>query len=125
MFLGSNFIQLSLNYLCLPTDEHEKSSHSQSNFKEDGFFYSFSALDDPYIPTTPIELALVVLLAIPSAIFISYSLIVVYRCVCTRNYAEWRSSWGWGPDSGHDYYTQVNSVLELSQGQIKTLLGCS
>ncbi len=30
-------------------------------------------------------------LAIPSSIFLLYAFILMYRCVCTRNYAEWRT----------------------------------
>ena len=34
----------------------------------------------------------------------------LYRCVCSRNYAEWRTSWNYGPDqkiSSNDFYTQI------------------
>ena len=34
----------------------------------------------------------------------------LYRCVCSRNYAEWRTSWNYGPDqkiSTNDFYTQI------------------
>ncbi|ODM95859.1 Sterol regulatory element-binding protein cleavage-activating protein [Orchesella cincta] len=64
--------------------------------------------DDPYVPSSPIELALTMLLAIPSVVFIAYLFVVLYKCVCSRNYAEWRESWMKGsPDSNQDHYTQV------------------
>lgn len=63
--------------------------------------------DDPYIPSSPVELALTVLLAIPSLIFIGYLVVVLYRCICSRNYAEWRSSWTKANETAQDHYTQV------------------
>lgn len=64
--------------------------------------------DDPYVPSSPIELALVMLLAIPSVVSIAYLFVVLYRTVCSRNYAEWRESWMKGStDGSHDHYTQV------------------
>lgn len=68
--------------------------------------------DDPYVPSSPIELALTMLLAIPSVLFIGYLFVVLYRCVCTRNYAEWRESWLKGSSEGNqDHYTQVNVYI--------------
>ena len=66
-----------------------------------------------YVPTSPIEIVLTTLLAIPSIAFISYVLVVLYRCICSRHYAEWRSSsdW-WGNSAGltqesKEYYSQI------------------
>jgi hypothetical protein len=73
-----------------------------------GFIYSFSSWEDPYIPSSPVELALTVLLAIPSLIFISYTMVVCYKCICSRNYAEWRSSWMKNSsEASQEFYTQV------------------
>lgn len=47
----------------------------------------------PFIPTTPMEFGLVAILCIISVIVVTYTFIGLYRCICTRNYAEWRSSW--------------------------------
>jgi hypothetical protein len=68
-----------------------------------------SSSDDPYVPSSPVELALTMLLAIPSVIFIAYLFVVLYRLVCSRNYAEWRSSWTENNDGSHDSYTQVDN----------------
>lgn len=66
-----------------------------------------------YVPTSPMEIVLTTLLAIPSIAFISYILVVLYRCICSRHYAEWRSSstW-WGNSAGltqesREYYSQI------------------
>ena len=66
-----------------------------------------------YVPTSPMEIVLTTLLAIPSIAFISYVLVVLYRCICSRHYAEWRSSSGWWGNSttltqeSRDYYSQI------------------
>lgn len=53
--------------------------------------YSFGST--PLYPKTPMEMILASILAIISVIVLIYSLIVIYRCICSRNYAEWRASW--------------------------------
>lgn len=73
----------------------------------------------PYVPSSPIQIILCTLLAIPSVAFIAYVTVVLYRCICSRHYAEWRSSstfWGWiwnGNAGGgltqesREYYSQI------------------
>ncbi len=64
--------------------------------------------DAPFVPTSPVEILLTTLLAIPSVAFIFYVTYVMYRCICSRHYAEWRSNW-WG-NSGvltQEYYSQI------------------
>ena len=74
-----------------------------------------------YVPSSPVEIALTILLAIPSVAFIGYVMVVLYRCICSRHYAEWRSSgsssFWWWPAPGNaaatlaqesrDYYAQI------------------
>lgn len=47
----------------------------------------------PLYPKTPMEILLATILCAISIFVLSYTMIVFYRCVCSRNYAEWRSSW--------------------------------
>lgn len=75
----------------------------------------------PYVPSSPIQIILTTLLAIPSVVFIAYVTVVLYRCICSRHYAEWRSSstfwslgWGWAGNAGggltqesREYYSQI------------------
>ncbi|XP_022236940.1 sterol regulatory element-binding protein cleavage-activating protein-like, partial [Limulus polyphemus] len=64
--------------------------------------------DVPY-PSTPSEVAFTLALSIPSILFIVYILIVLYRCMCSRNYAEWRSSWSKRPNKSEDkVYSEVD-----------------
>ncbi|XP_058116606.1 sterol regulatory element-binding protein cleavage-activating protein isoform X2 [Anopheles coustani] len=47
----------------------------------------------PFYPKTPMEILLTCMLLAVSTFVLTYTMIVLYRCVCTRNYAEWRASW--------------------------------
>lgn len=47
----------------------------------------------PLYPKTPMEILLATILCAISIFVLSYTMIVFYRCICSRNYAEWRSSW--------------------------------
>ncbi|RWS16320.1 Sterol regulatory element-binding protein cleavage-activating protein-like protein [Dinothrombium tinctorium] len=42
---------------------------------------------------TSSEILFAFILSIPTLIFIIYVFVTLYRCMCSRNYAEWRSSW--------------------------------
>ncbi len=39
------------------------------------------------------EIFITIGLSVPSIIFMIYVFVLMYRCMCTRNYAEWRASW--------------------------------
>lgn len=47
----------------------------------------------PLYPKSPMELFFAAILVCISVFVLTYTLIVMYRCICTRNYAEWRASW--------------------------------
>lgn len=47
----------------------------------------------PLFPKSPMEIFFAILLCAVSVFVLCYTMVVFYRCICTRNYAEWRSSW--------------------------------
>ncbi|EDV38173.1 uncharacterized protein Dana_GF13825, isoform A [Drosophila ananassae] len=47
----------------------------------------------PLVPKSPMEIFFAILLCGISIFVLCYTMVVFYRCICTRNYAEWRSSW--------------------------------
>lgn len=47
----------------------------------------------PLYPKTPMEMLLATILCLISIFVLTYAMVVFYRCICSRNYAEWRSSW--------------------------------
>ncbi|CAG9814063.1 unnamed protein product [Phaedon cochleariae] len=49
--------------------------------------------EQPFYPTSPMEILLTTILCVISVVVLAYALVVLYRCVCSRNYAEWRASW--------------------------------
>ncbi|XP_055613113.1 sterol regulatory element-binding protein cleavage-activating protein [Uranotaenia lowii] len=65
----------------------------------------------PFYPKTPMEILLSLLLLAVSIFMVTYTLVMLYRCMCTRNYAEWRASWG-GQDSENEEPKQEHRILE-------------
>lgn len=65
--------------------------------------------DAPFVPSSPMEIFLAAVLCLISVIVVAYTMVVLYRCVCSRNYAEWRASWN-KQEKTHDSVTQL--VLE-------------
>lgn len=70
---------------------------------------SHTGLGAPFIPSSPMEVFLTSLLCIISVIVVAYGVYVIYRCVCTKNYAEWRSSWM----SNDEENNVINSRLQV------------
>ncbi|XP_049801846.1 sterol regulatory element-binding protein cleavage-activating protein [Schistocerca nitens] len=62
----------------------------------------------PLVPQSPTELFLTAVLCAVSVAVIAYTTAVLYRCVCSRNYAEWRAGWsGEGSGAANEGDTQV------------------
>ena len=62
----------------------------------------------PFVPSSPMELFLTAVLCIISIFVVAYTMVMLYRCVCSRNYAEWRASWaGEAEGTTQDASTQV------------------
>lgn len=49
--------------------------------------------DRPFYPTSPMEIFLTTILCVISVLVLAYAFVVLYKCICSRNYAEWRASW--------------------------------
>ena len=45
-------------------------------------------------PRTNTEFILTLILGFASTILMTYALMMLYKCMCPRDYARWRSSWG-------------------------------
>lgn len=72
--------------------------------------------NQPLYPKTPTEMVLLVILCAVSVFVITYTMVVMYRCICSRNYAEWRAS-RW--DEGEMIETDSEQVLEGFPIQVK------
>ena len=79
----------------------------------------------PHIPLqwTSGEIFITVALSVPSIIFIIYVFVLMYRCMCTRNYAEWRDSWvqtlKFGSDSANRKGVSTYDFLEFETNPIR------
>ena len=72
--------------------------------------------NQPLYPKTPTEMVLLVILCAVSVFVITYTMVVMYRCICSRNYAEWRAS-RW--EEGEAIETNSEQVLEGFPIQVK------
>lgn len=72
--------------------------------------------NQPLYPKTPMEMVILVILCAVSVFVITYTMVVMYRCICSRNYAEWRAS-RW--DEGEVIETNSEQVLEGFPIQVK------
>lgn len=80
----------------------------------------------PFYPTSPMEILLTTILCIISVIVLAYILVVLYRTICSRNYAEWRASWFSGErneveSSDEVLLEAVPIVLEGHQQEIECI----
>lgn len=66
----------------------------------------------PFYPKTPMEILLTCMLLVVSTFVVTYTMVVLYRCVCTRNYAEWRASWHSEPAEGETDAKPEQCLLE-------------
>lgn len=67
----------------------------------------------PLFPKSPIEIFLILILCSISLFFLSYLLVVLYRCICSRNYAEWRASWSFTEEVSKPRTQQVLTCVTL------------
>lgn len=66
----------------------------------------------PFIPTSPMAIFMTALLCLVSGFVVAYTFVVLYRCICSRNYAEWRTSWSDNNDFANISRTQVSIHIE-------------
>ncbi|RWS31217.1 hypothetical protein B4U80_00513 [Leptotrombidium deliense] len=72
----------------------------------------YSAKSDTYRRQwTSNEVFFSITLSIPTLIFIIYVFVTLYRCMCSRNYAEWRSSWSETLKMKSGTRTEVDTII--------------
>ncbi|XP_065077845.1 sterol regulatory element-binding protein cleavage-activating protein [Ochlerotatus camptorhynchus] len=79
------------------------------NDVDNGDTPSMNTSNAPFYPKTPMEILLSCMLIAVSIFVVAYTLIMLYRCMCTRNYAEWRASW---TESENEEPKQEQRILE-------------
>ncbi|XP_076269719.1 SREBP cleavage activating protein isoform X2 [Rhynchophorus ferrugineus] len=50
-------------------------------------------IEQPFYPRSPVEIMVITVLICISVVVLTYAFVVLYKCICSRNYAEWRASW--------------------------------
>lgn len=74
-----------IDFTDLDADVDSALGHKAANLQLEGSL--------PLYPKSPMEILLASILCAISVSVMAYTMVVFYRCICTRNYAEWRSSW--------------------------------
>ena len=66
-------------------------------------------------PRTTLELVATVLFYIANILILTLSTMWLYKCMCSRNYAKWRSSWNKNRKSkkGTQYYKMIRESLPI------------
>ncbi|KAK2173041.1 hypothetical protein NP493_908g00028 [Ridgeia piscesae] len=67
-------------------------------------------------PRTKTEFILTLILGFASTILLTYALMMLYKCMCPRDYARWRSSWGYGRrrrKRNSPYFNQIQDAVPL------------
>ncbi|CAL4090197.1 unnamed protein product, partial [Meganyctiphanes norvegica] len=59
-----------------------------------------------FVPSSRNELFITAVFLIPALFTLIYGMVALYRCICSRNYAEWRASW-WGDNNSIGESTQI------------------
>ncbi|XP_018321983.1 sterol regulatory element-binding protein cleavage-activating protein [Agrilus planipennis] len=83
---GQKFQWQALAAALDPIDFTDSESDSSSD-------HLLSLSERPFYPNSPMEIFLTTILCFISIIVMAYTFVVLYRCICSRNYAEWRASW--------------------------------
>lgn len=96
--------------LALALDPSDESVDYEESSEERGW-------GAPYLPTSPFEVLLVTAASVVSIIVISYTGIMLYRCVCSRHYADWRTKSWWSRTREQVVLEAVALPLE-GKGQI-------
>ncbi|XP_014258419.1 sterol regulatory element-binding protein cleavage-activating protein isoform X1 [Cimex lectularius] len=77
--------------------------------------------ETPFLPTSPLEVLLVTALCVISILVMSYASLALYHCICSRNYAQWRSAWTNNqanqPDTTAQVVLQAVPLVLEGQGQ--------
>ncbi|CAH1993920.1 unnamed protein product [Acanthoscelides obtectus] len=122
---GDKFRWQSLAIALDPIDFSDPEFSSGSSHSSDSTGSSHP--DQPYYPQSPMEIMLTSILCLISMVVLSYALVVLYRCVCSRNYAEWRASWrgeregSGGEEDDRVLLEAVPVVLEGHAGEVECI----
>ncbi|XP_071102680.1 sterol regulatory element-binding protein cleavage-activating protein-like [Haliotis cracherodii] len=66
-----------------------------------------------FYPKSKKEFTITLCLAFLSVIVISYFMIMLYKCMCSRNYSKWRRSWTKVKRRKKGYYKQIKESVPL------------
>ena len=103
-------------------DEHRNNKAEFDAFSEE-YLRKYYPFIDPeqiqqilkYYPRSRQEFVITVCLGVLSVICISYFLMTLYRCMCSKKYSKWRASWSKSARKGkmNNYIKQIKDALPI------------
>ncbi|XP_052246747.1 sterol regulatory element-binding protein cleavage-activating protein-like [Dreissena polymorpha] len=93
----------------------------EPEFMSEEFFRRYYPYMDPeqlkhlYYPKSRLEFIVTVSLGFLSVICMTYFIMVLYRCMCSRKYSKWRASWNKVPKNtkGNSYFKQMKQAVPI------------
>lgn len=102
-----------LQIVCLKNNKYEVKLKYLSDLGGEDL-KSFQKSDRPIYPSTPMEIILTTILCLISVVVLAYIFVMLYKCICSRNYAEWRASWfDKKADDGNDTIPVLLEVMPM------------
>ncbi|XP_053374079.1 sterol regulatory element-binding protein cleavage-activating protein-like [Mercenaria mercenaria] len=100
--------------------EQYKKSTQEPEFLSEEYLRKYYPYIDPeqlkqYYPKSRLEFIITMSLAFLSVICITYFVLALYRCMCSKKYSKWRASWNKIPKNarGNSYYKQIKEAVPI------------
>ncbi|XP_052801573.1 sterol regulatory element-binding protein cleavage-activating protein-like [Mya arenaria] len=99
----------------IPTISQEPDFFSEEYLKRYYPYMDPEQLIKLYNPKSRTEFIITVSLGFLSVICITYFMMMLYRCLCTRKYSKWRASWSKMPKNarGNNYFKQIKEAVPI------------
>ena len=104
----------------LSDSEQYKKTTQEPEFLSEEYLRKYYPYIDPeqlrqYYPKSRTELIITISLVFLSVICITYFVLTLYRCMCSRKYSKWRASWNKIPKNsrGNSYYKQIKEAVPI------------
>lgn len=101
------------------SDKYQRSTR-EPEFVSEEYIRKYYPYLDPeqlkqYYPKSRSEFVLTVSLTFLSVICVTYFIMVMYRCMCSKKYSKWRASWNKIPKNskGNTYYKQMKEAVPI------------
>jgi hypothetical protein len=100
--------------------EQYRKTTQEPEFLSEEYLRKYYPYIDPdqlrqYYPKSRSEFIITISLVFLSVICITYFILTLYRCMCSKKYSKWRASWNKIPKNsrGNSYYKQIKEAVPI------------